>query len=52
MSTIGIVLIILWVIIGIMNIVHCAKGYSCTWLSYWCVYAVMIIYMLMYYIKI
>lgn len=41
--TISIMALICWLIVGILNIVSCARNYKCSWLDYWLVYGVLII---------
>lgn len=36
------VLFILWLIIGIINLIDMITGGKCSWLQYWCAYIVLI----------
>ena len=38
-----VIVLILWAIVGIGDVIMCVNKEKCTWLSFWCVYAVLII---------
>ena len=41
--TISIMALICWLIVGILNIVDCARNHKCSWLDYTLVHGVLII---------
>lgn len=40
---IDIVLLILWIIVGVCQLISCLTGADCRWLSYWLCYTMTII---------
>ena len=43
MISISVVSIIIWVIVGLINLISCINHFECTWGNYWLVYGVLIV---------
>lgn len=47
----ALILLILWGIAGFINFINCIKGYEPDWTSYWCVYIVLMAFLIKNYMN-